>query len=147
MGINGDNNRVAGRDYYELNAVLKLTPEQLKQVAIKPCARCEDRVVSSDMTICNHCCNELEEKARNEHLARYAFVIMFVWGLLLQWQAARPNGVSPQLVFELGAIAVVIVIAGTFAWALLQAWWRLNGPDVLRLAGRFITRLLKRDRQ
>ncbi|OXS19846.1 hypothetical protein CGU37_22265 [Pseudomonas fluorescens] len=147
MGINGDNNRVAGRDYYELNAVLKLTPEQLKQVAIKPCARCEDRVVSSDMTICNHCCNELEEKARNEHLARYAFVIFFVWGLLLQWQAARPNGVSPQLVFELGAIAFVIVIAGTFAWALLQTWWRINGSDVLRLVGRFVTRLLKRGRQ
>lgn len=147
MGINGDNNRVAGRDYYELNAVLKLTPEQLKQVAIKPCARCEDRVVSSDMTICNHCRNELEEKARNEHLARYAFVIMFVWGLLLQWQAKRPQGVSPQTVFELGAIALVIVIAGAFAWALLKTWWSLNGSDVLSLTAKFITRLLKRRRQ
>lgn len=147
MGINGDNNRVAGRDYYELNAVLKLTPEQLKQVAIKPCARCEDRVVSADMTICNHCRNELEEKARNEHLARYAFVIMFVWGLLLQWQGKRPQGVSPQNVFELGAIALVIVIAGAFAWGFLQTWWRLNGSDVLGLTAKFITRLLKRPRQ
>lgn len=147
MGINGDNNRVAGRDYYELNAVLKLTPEQLKQVAIKPCARCEDRVVSADMTICNHCRNELEEKARNEHLARYAFVIMFVWGLLLQWQGKQPQGVSPQNVFELGAIALVIVIAGAFAWGLLQTWWRLNGSDVLGLTAKFITRVLKRPRE
>lgn len=143
MGINGDNNRVAGRDYYELNAVLKLTPEQLKQVAIKPCARCEDRVVSSDMTICNHCSNELEEKARNEELAAYALMIFFVWGLLIQWQGSRSFGDSQHGFFELGAVAVVIVIAGAIAWGFFKIWWSINGSDVLSLAGKLITRLLK----
>lgn len=147
MGINGDNNRVAGRDYYELNAVLKLTPEQLKQVAIKPCARCEDRVVSSDMTICNHCSNELEEKARNEYLARYAFIILIVWGLLIQWHGSQPNEGSPQRFFELGAAAFMIVVVGTWAWAFFKIWWRLNGSNVLSLLGKLLNRLLKGGKQ
>lgn len=143
MGINGDNNRVAGRDYYELNAVLKLTPEQLKQVAIKPCARCEDRVVSSDVTICNHCRNELEEKARNEELAAYGLMIFFVWGLLIHWQGSQSLGASPQRFFELGVAAFVIVIAGAIAWGFFKIWWSVNGSDVLSLAGKLIMRLLK----
>lgn len=116
MGINGDNNRVAGRDYYELNAVLKLTPEQLRQVSIKPCARCEDRIVSSDATICNQCRSELETKAENERLQRYGVLILFVWGLLTTWLNAHPPGVSPQVFFALGAASVMIVVIGAVVW-------------------------------
>ncbi|MGY1949483.1 MULTISPECIES: hypothetical protein [Pseudomonas] len=147
MGINGDNNRVAGRDYYEQNTFLKLTPEQLMQVAIKPCARCEDRVVSADVSICNHCRHELQTEARNERLLRYGFAIMVVWGVLLQWLNGRAPGFPPVSFFELGAIATLIVILGAAAWSAFQKWWLLNGAEALSLAGKLILRLIKGSKQ
>lgn len=147
MGINGDNNRVAGRDYYELNAVLKLTPEQLRQVSIKPCARCEDRVVSSDATICNYCRNALQTQVKNERLLRYGFVIMFVWGLLVHWLNARSPGIPPQVFFVLGAASTIIVLIGTVAWGEFRKWWLVNGTEALHLVGKLLLRLLTGNKQ
>ncbi len=143
MGINGDNNRVAGRDYYEQNTILKLTSEQLRQVAIKPCARCEDRVVSADVTICNHCRHELQTQARNERLLRFGFMIMLVWGALLQWLNSRSPDIPPVSFFELGAISTMLVLLGAAVWNGFRQWWMLNGSEVLSLVGKLLIRLIR----
>ncbi len=143
MGINGDNNRVAGRDYYELNTVLKLTTEQLRQLAIKPCARCESRVVSSDATVCNHCLGELQSRARSERRLRYAFVILLVWGGLMQWQNSHSAEIPPQRFLELGVIATAMVLLFAGVWPEVRQWWLANGDELLRILVRLVMRLFK----
>lgn len=45
--VDGDNNRVAGRDYYELR--------------IKPCPFCQERVIELEDVMCNRCRQQRQE--------------------------------------------------------------------------------------
>lgn len=99
MGIevNGDNNRVAGRDYYEL--------------PLKPCPRCEQRVIAPHKTICNHCADrEREEAARMQlTVAGVAVLFSFIW--LHDWRTGRglPPGIEGMAETLFMAVALVVV--------------------------------------
>lgn len=142
MDIRGQNNRIAGRDYYE-NAVLKLTPEQL-QIAIKPCARCEDRLVGSEASICNHCYREMRAKAQREKWSLFAFLVMVVWGNLLIHSEKTGVVVTPYHLAELGVMAAALVFAATLVWVIVRDWWLVNGTEFLKALGKLLVRLWKK---
>lgn len=104
MGIQveGSNNRVAGRDYYENQ--------------IKPCPRCEVRVIDRGMSICNHCTKEeRDEKARGQ-MTLFGLGVLFIFGWLHGWRSERGlpagiGGLAESLAMSFGiAIAVVGMI-------------------------------------
>lgn len=77
--INGNGNRVAQRDYFELHQVHGLTLSQINQMDVVPCPVCEQRLIRSGMPRCNHC----EIKAREEEAkGRLALMLLAAVGLL-----------------------------------------------------------------
>lgn len=77
--INGNDNRVAQRDYYELHQVHGLTVSQVNQMDVVPCPVCEQRLIRSGMTSCNHC----NTKAREEAAKGRAVLMLFAAVVLL----------------------------------------------------------------
>lgn len=125
MGDNGSNNRIAKRDYYELNAELKLTPEQLRSLTIDPCPRCEVRQIKAGVSLCNHCRQELAEQATRQKLTYFALAAFATWGLLMQLPAYKSAPTSDQFL-TLGFIAVALVGFATFAWTSTREWLQLK---------------------
>jgi hypothetical protein len=138
MDGNGSNNRVAGRDYYELNAELKLTPEQLRSLTISPCPHCEVRMVQGGRTHCNHCRQELADKVAKEKTATFFLAVFFTWGMLLQWL-----GNGREILLESGVVAFVIVAVAGLAWSFFREWWQFCGNDVLASLGNALARIFK----
>lgn len=137
MHIDGHNNRVAGRDYYE-NPTLKLTPEQLAQLSIKPCTTCETRVVAPGVTTCNHCRREALAKENYNKCVRYGFAVFFIWGLLLTREQKNGIQMTPFHFIELGVLAVGIVFVAIASWLMLRVFWLEHGPEISNsLAERF----------
>ncbi|MDH4869835.1 hypothetical protein [Pseudomonas sp. BN515] len=139
MQGNGHNNRIAGRDYYELNAELKLTPEQLRSLTISPCTRCEVRMVQGGRVHCNHCVAEMADKKAKEQMAVFTLAVFFVWGALLQ--VFKENG--HNMLLELGVVSVVIVLMLHTLWSFLREWWLMCGDDVLAALGNALARIFK----
>lgn len=71
--VNGNNNRVAGRDYYE--------------VPIKPCPRCEQRVIAPKKKICNHCESQEANEAAKFRLLAGAFITFLLSPWITEWCA------------------------------------------------------------
>lgn len=125
--VEGHNNRVAGRDYVELNAELRLTPDQLQALAVRPCSCCEVRLVSGRVQLCNHCLQKRAAKAQREKYASFTLLVFFVWGLLLQNQPDHGADIVPGRFFELGFTAGALVFLGTVVFLCLREWWLFNG--------------------
>lgn len=128
--VEGHNNRVAGRDYVELNAELRLTPEQLHALAVRPCSCCEVRLVSGRAQLCNHCMQKRAAKALREKYASFTLLVFFVWGLLLLRQPGQGADIAPGRFFELGFTAGALVFLGTAVFVCLREWWLFNGDGV-----------------
>lgn len=142
MQIDGHNNRVAGRDYYE-KPTLKLTAEQLAELSIKPCGRCETRFVVKGRTICNLCRQEMRAEEERSMWQRYIFLVLFVWGGLLSYSKSNLVHVDISTFVILGVMAVGIVVALSLAWFLIREYWFERGDEILQSLGSWLGRRFK----
>jgi hypothetical protein len=136
--VEGHNNRVAGRDYLELNAQLSLTPEQLQVLAVKPCSACEVRLVTAETQTCNHC---LRERVANDQKAKVGlvvFLVFMVWGWLLK--ESGPNAGLLQLAETLVA-AGGIVLCGALLLEMFKLWWVCYSAEFFSAVWRVLVRL------
>lgn len=141
--VEGHNNRVAGRDYLELHAQLSLTPEQLKQLAIKPCAACEVRVVTANAQVCNHCLRAQAASALKTKIYVAIFCVIVVWGQLLQ---GREPHATPWQLLETLVGAIGMVTFGAVLLEIFRYWWACHSTDFFSALWRAITKRSKTDR-
>lgn len=118
--VEGHHNRVAGRDYLELNAQVSLTPEQLRLLAVKTCSSCEMRLVVAEKQICNHCLRERAADDLRFKISLFLFVVFMVWGWLLK---LRGPDVNLEQFVETFFCAGVIVFLGTLLLEIFKVWW------------------------
>ncbi len=142
MHIDGHNNRVAGRDYYE-KATLKLTSEQIAELSIKHCSRCEIRFVAPGVSICNHCRREIQDEENRKKLSLFCFAVFFVWGMLLTHSGKNSGSITPIQLLELGVVSVGVVIFVVASWYLLREIWLEHGDDISRSLGERVARFFK----
>lgn len=142
--VEGHNNRVAGRDYLELNAQLTLTPEQLKVLAIKPCPACEQRVVTPSAEMCNHCHRERIAQAQKARVGTVVFIVFVVWGWLLQ---KRGPDVDPWQFLETLLNAGAIVLCGALLLEVFKLWWVCYSADFFSAIWRGLAQLTTRGRR
>ncbi|WP_372437382.1 hypothetical protein ACCM60_21695 [Pseudomonas chlororaphis subsp. aureofaciens] len=141
MRIEGQNNKVAMRDYYE-KPTLNLTPEQLKELAVRPCGRCETRLVVGNACICRRCQETLRDQAWNARMGRYVVAILFIWGMMIQMQD-KDAVMDLYRLLELGVSSGVAVLVGSCAWAVFKEWWLFNGEELLKLIGKTVKKRIK----
>lgn len=141
MRIEGQNNKVAMRDYYE-KPTLNLTPEQLKEFAVRPCGRCETRFVVGNACICRRCQEALRDQAWNARLGRYVVTILFIWGMMIQMQD-KDAVIDLYRLLELGVSSGAAVLVGSCAWAAFKDWWLFNGDELLKLIGDAVKKRIK----
>lgn len=111
--VEGSNNRVAGRDYYENQ--------------IKPCPRCEVRVIDRERDICNHCTKEEKEQIAQGILTTLGLGALFIFGWLLNWRTERGMPVGLEGLIETFALAIGIVIAlASVLWFFLPLAWEIG---------------------
>lgn len=110
--VNGDNNRVAGRDYYEM--------------PIKPCPRCEQRVIAPHQSICNHCAAKEREEAAKTKLAAAGVAVLFCFSWLHDWRTGRGLPPSIEGMAETLGMAVVLVLIGFVLLHLTIQWIRIR---------------------
>lgn len=142
MHIDGHDNRVAGRDYYE-KPTLKLTQEQLAQLSIKPCVKCETRVVAPGVTTCNHCRREALAEENYNKCVRYGFVVLVIWGLLLTREQKNGVLITPFHFFELGVTAAGFVFVTVASWFMFRIFWLEHGDEITTSLTNAIARLFK----
>lgn len=142
--VEGHNNRVAGRDYLELNAQLSLTPEQLEVLAIKPCPSCEVRVVTVKAETCNHCLRERLANEQKGKVALVVFLVFMVWGWLLK--QSGPNAGLLQLAETLIA-AGGIVLCGALLLEMFKLWWVCYSAEFFSALGRALVRIVSGGRK
>lgn len=136
--VEGHNNRVAGRDYLELNAQLSLTSEQLQVLAVKPCPSCEVRLVTAEAKTCNHCLREHVANDQKVKVGLVAFLVFMVWGWLLK--ESGPNAGMQQLAESLVA-ACGIVLCGALLLEMLKLWWVCYSAEFFSAVWRALVRL------
>lgn len=98
--VNGNGNRVAGRDYIE-NRTL-------------PCPVCEVRQVESHRNMCRHCGDEVIRKERNFRWGVGCVSALAVAGAYMKWKAPADTPVDIWLWSEsvlVGVVAVVVAVA------------------------------------
>lgn len=142
MQIDGHNNRVAGRDYYE-KATLNLTPEQLAQLSIRPCISCETRLVPAGGRVCNHCRREALAQETRDKLTAFAFAVMVVLGLLIMWANKNEIRVTPSFLFELGMVSAAFVGGIVALCVLIRLIWIEHGDDIVKALGQWLIRLFR----
>lgn len=142
MQIDGHNNRVAGRDYYE-QTTLKLTAEQLAELSIKPCGRCETRFVAKDRAICNHCRHEMRTEEERSKWQKYIFAVLFFWGCLLTYSKSNHIQVDINTFTMLGVIAIGIVVLLSVSWFLIREYWFEHGDGILQSLEDWVARRFK----
>jgi len=143
MGIHGDNNRVAGRDYHEYSGKLELTAEQLRMLGVVPCPRCEKRVIQVGSDLCNHCHREIRKEASHAILARYGAVALFLWGCLITFAEKEQTPISLTTFLQLGAAAAFGVFVLSQVLAVARDLWQMNGAHIKRASVKAITRIIK----
>lgn len=108
MGIQveGSNNRVAGRDYYENQ--------------IKPCPRCEVRVIDRDRSMCNHCTKEEKELEARGLMLIFGLGGLFIFGWLYKWRTEHglPPGIDGLVETFMLSIGITVAVALTI-WLLV----------------------------
>ena len=102
--VNGNNNRVAGRDYYE--------------VPIKPCPSCAQRIIERNEAKCRPCIAQERAEAVKGQLMLFGLAVMFCFGWLLDWRQGRGMPATIGGLAETVTLAIVLVL---IAAALLQA--------------------------
>lgn len=110
--VNGDGNRVAGRDYYELK--------------LKPCPQCEIRVIEPDACICNHCRRQREEENAKAIISLIACALAAAFFGLLKLRSEL--GIDTRLEDIPGVVFVAALTVGTccFVVWLIYEWLRFK---------------------
>ena len=109
MSIGGDNNRVAGRDYYEYSGKVEFTVEQLRILAVVPSPRCEERVIQFGAQLCKRCHCEIHAEAVQAKRMRFAMAVLCLWGSLILLIEKTSGPILPITYLGLGAASVIIV--------------------------------------
>lgn len=106
--INGDGNRVAGRDFYENQT--------------RPCPACEIRLVEQHRDMCRHCFEEQRQKEAKEHMTLAVLGALFVSGFYMKWKQTPGVPVDISLLGEslLVGAATVVVITALFRMLILK---------------------------
>jgi len=110
--VEGSNNRVAGRDYYENQ--------------IKPCPKCEQRVIDRDKNICNHCTQQEREQFAHGAMLLLGICVLFVFSWLHDWRISR--GLQPGLEGFSESIVLSVMIVGVTAgmlWFFVPIIWEV----------------------
>lgn len=111
--VDGSNNRVAGRDYYENQ--------------IKPCPRCEVRVIERDRCICNHCTKEEKEQQAHGLMMMFGLGVLFTFGWLLKWRSERGLEPGIEALTETFVLSIGIVISlASVIWFFLPLAWEIG---------------------
>lgn len=108
INVNGNGNRVAGRDYYE--------------VRIRPCPVCEERLIEPDRSICRHCFDARQTEKVNEQLAFWGICTFIVWGFLLKFFEKREASTSLEFLGETFVWAGIIVFSCFLFFVWLVHW-------------------------
>lgn len=110
--VEGSNNRVAGRDYYENQ--------------IKPCPKCEQRVIDRDKSICNHCTKEERAQLAHGVMLVLGICVLYVFSWLHDWRTERglPSGLE-GLVETFGLAIGIVMAAASILWFFLPLVWEI----------------------
>ncbi|TBU75217.1 hypothetical protein [Phytopseudomonas daroniae] len=103
--VNGDNNRVAGRDYIE-------TP-------IKACPCCENSVIDREKAKCNRCIKAEKESQAQGALLIIGVCFLFVLSYVSEWRADHgyPTGI-PGYGANVGISMVITALGLGAIWLL-----------------------------
>jgi len=107
--VNGNGNRVAGRDYIE--------------VTIRACRRCEQRIVNPGVRICNHCREEIEAQKLRNTLKVLGFCLLLCTGLLMQWRENHGTKMTPEVFVETLGFATCIIGFIYVVWHAIKIWF------------------------
>lgn len=110
IDVNGNGNRVAGQNYYELR--------------IKSCPCCELRVIDPDRDICNHCRNEIAAQEARTKMSGFALAVLVVFGWLMQRRIESSASTDLGDLGYMLAAAVGVVLLAICAYVLALAWFR-----------------------
>lgn len=103
--VDGDNNRVAGRDYYE--------------VRIKPCPYCQERLIEPEAAMCNRCHQQREEERARAFLVGGGMALLVLTMLIHGW--LEELGFHPD--FATACIAASVVIGFcVFVVLIIREW-------------------------
>ena len=109
--VNGNGNRVAGRDYVEV-----------REVRIKPCPQCEQRVIEPSMMICRHCHRERQAAEAKGKFSAFVAATVVVFAFLLQRQIDSNTPMSPGDFAGLIGTAIAVVLLLICAYVLIREW-------------------------
>lgn len=118
MAIGGDNNRVAGRDYYEYSGKVELM--------ILPCPRCEERIIQPGKERCNHCQAELDAEEAKGKLTLFGFAVLLVWGGAMHLGDLSLKEIGIESFLYMGVASFVTVFLLCLMWSFLSGFWQAN---------------------
>jgi len=112
IDVKGNGNRVAGRDYYENRS--------------KPCPKCEQRFITSSMSICNNCRSHEAMMAARTKLIGFVMGVFVVFGWLMQRRinagiTAAPEDLAGMLVTSVGIVLIAVAL-----YVLVTEWFKRN---------------------
>ena len=125
--ISGHGNRVAQRDYYELHQVHDLTLSQINQLDVVPCPVCEQRLIRSGMSSCNHC----DAIAREEANRRRGALILIAAAVLLVagYSITSAFGISEDLKHPVAILFAGLIFLGVAGLFFVARQW-LYAPSL-----------------
>lgn len=106
--VNGNGNRVAGRDYVE--------------VKIKPCPRCEQRLIEPGMVICRHCHREQQVAEARNRLSAFFAATVVVFAFLLQRQIDKNVSMGGGDFAGLLSFSIAIVLLLVAVYVVVRDW-------------------------
>lgn len=106
--VNGNNNRVAGGNYYECQ--------------VRPCPSCEQRLIEHDHAKCRHCTAQERAEIAKGRLVLFGFAVMVCFGWLLERREDRGIPVTMESFVETGLQAGLLVF-GAFLLLQCALYW------------------------
>lgn len=107
--VNGNNNRVAGRDYYE--------------VPIKPCPSCAQRIIERNEAKCRPCIAQERAEAVKGQLMLFGLAVMFCFGWLLQRREDQGTPVTTMESFVETGLQAGLLVFGAFLLLQCALYW------------------------
>lgn len=108
--VNGNNNRVAGGNYYECQ--------------VRPCPRCEQRLIEQDHAKCRHCAAQERAEIAKGQLMLFGFAVMVCFGWLLERREDRGVPVTLESFVETGVLAGLLVLGAVLLFQGILFWIR-----------------------
>ncbi|WP_236233724.1 hypothetical protein [Pseudomonas tohonis] len=109
--VNGNGNRVAGRDYIENRGP-------------RPCPICEVRLIEEHRDMCRHCFEELQRKEADDRLRLWGWSIFIMTGVYLQFRTRHGATASIELLVESVVAGAAIVFFIYLLYHVILEWLR-----------------------